>query len=172
MFSVDDPYTKTAIKRFRRKVNKVEEDKCWIFTGTTAVKGGYGQFYFRDKQVYSNRFALMIKLNRELKPKKFALHTCDNPPCCNPKHLYEGSHRRNMSDAVSRKRMRGSINSGNFQVGSRHRNALFLDKDIVYIRCLYKQGKTRTEISKEMKTSFMVIDRIVKGKTYADVVVT
>ena len=31
-------------------------------------------------------------------------HTCDNPPCCNPKHLLRGSQLDNIRDRVARGR--------------------------------------------------------------------
>ena len=33
------------------------------------------------------------------------IHSCDNPPCCNPRHLREATHLENMLDAAQRGRM-------------------------------------------------------------------
>ena len=37
----------------------------------------------------------------------WALHTCDNSLCCNPRHLYQGDHVQNMRDMAERGRMAG-----------------------------------------------------------------
>lgn len=37
-------------------------------------------------------------------PNGFLCHTCDNKRCCNPEHLYEGTHETNMHDMATRKR--------------------------------------------------------------------
>jgi hypothetical protein len=34
----------------------------------------------------------------------YVLHHCDNPPCCNPLHLYAGTQRQNIHDAIARGR--------------------------------------------------------------------
>jgi hypothetical protein len=49
-----------------------------------------------------HRLALERKLGRPIKPGYFALHTCDNPSCINPKHLYEGTPADNVRDLVQR----------------------------------------------------------------------
>lgn len=41
------------------------------------------------------------------------LHTCDNPPCCNPAHLYAGTQLQNMKDKVVRGRAARDLANGN-----------------------------------------------------------
>jgi hypothetical protein len=56
-------------------------------------KDGYGKW--GKAGVRANRVALELKLRRALHPGMQALHTCDTPECCNPEHLYEGTHAEN-----------------------------------------------------------------------------
>jgi HNH endonuclease len=53
-------------------------------------------------QKYATRLTLSHKLGRDILPKYEACHTCDNPKCVNPKHLYEGTHQDNMDDRAKR----------------------------------------------------------------------
>lgn len=67
---------------------------------------GYGTFEREGqwKQV-THRFSYEIHKGKI--PKGFEVcHSCDNPPCVNPKHLWIGTHRQNMEDAVRKGRIR------------------------------------------------------------------
>jgi len=48
----------------------------------------------------------------------FACHHCDNPPCCNPAHLFEGTNAENMRD---------SLNKGLAPIGERHHASVVTD---------------------------------------------
>lgn len=85
-------------------------EACWPWTGRRQSKradgaGGYGCFIRGGKTVYSHRWALELTLGRPLGPRMLACHTCDNPPCCNPAHLFEGTFTDNFRDAVAKGRV-------------------------------------------------------------------
>lgn len=94
------------------KVDVRNEVECWPWKGWTG-KGGYGRTEIADKSYYAHRVIFnlanpgVIKLEA---PKVgsseggFLLHSCDNPICCNPKHLFVGTHDDNMKDKVAKGR--------------------------------------------------------------------
>jgi HNH endonuclease len=41
-----------------------------------------------------------LELGRELERTEHVMHSCDNPPCCNPNHLSIGTHHENMIDSM------------------------------------------------------------------------
>jgi len=77
------------------RVEKEGHDGCWVFTGARD-KWGYGDLQRRGKHVQAHRWAW--KLLRGDPGKLDCLHTCHNPSCCNPDHLYLGTDVENGRD--------------------------------------------------------------------------
>lgn len=73
-------------------------DECWPWIGAVG-KDGYGSF----DGTQAHRMIYQA-LHGPLPPEVVVRHTCDNPPCCNPKHLITGSHADNVFDRVQRRR--------------------------------------------------------------------
>lgn len=86
--------------RFWAKVDKSSD--CWVWTGTHSANH-YGVFFLWGRRYYAHRVAYELAKG-PLKPGRLACHTCDNPPCCNPEHLYEGTPASNIADSILRER--------------------------------------------------------------------
>lgn len=115
-----------AIARIWPRVERRGPDQCWPWTGPLgkknrpSVTGGPG-----EKKAYAARFVLEEKLGRPLRPGHEACHSCDWPPCCNPSHLWEGTHAENVADRDAKGR----------QVrGGRHWFAKYTDEQVREIR--------------------------------------
>lgn len=82
-------------------------ESCWLWRGRRAGNG-YGEIKGRrgGKAVPAHRHALALTLGRALLSSELACHSCDVPLCCNPRHLYVGSHADNMADMARKGRGR------------------------------------------------------------------
>jgi hypothetical protein len=93
--------------RFWSKVDIRGPNECWPWKAYRTKKG-YGRFSFNGRKdhkvVRANRCAFF--LTHGYWPEN-GLHTCDNPPCCNPAHVYDGTPKQNTADMLSRGRARG-----------------------------------------------------------------
>lgn len=93
-------------KRFWERVNK-QPDGCWLWTGTTNLRG-YGILARNNTMQLAHRFS--YELHKGVIPDgMFVCHSCDNPPCVNPDHLWLGTNADNVSDMVAKGRARGRL---------------------------------------------------------------
>jgi len=91
-------------RRFFAKLQVYGPAMCWPWQGAR-TRGGYGHMKLPGsrKTIRASRLAY-IMFNGPLPKKKKVLHSCDNPPCCNPNHLTKSTQARNVKDAIERGR--------------------------------------------------------------------
>jgi len=139
--------------RFRKKINIKGKDECWEWQA--AVDScGYGRFGFRKELLSAHRFAWIIAFG-EIPSGIHVLHSCDNPPCCNPCHLFLGSHQDNMADRNNKGRSNGGSKSGEDNPACRYTN-----KDILKIREMLRKGHTQREVAFMFNTIQLIISAI------------
>lgn len=97
------------VERFWQKVDKsAGPDECWPRLGGRD-DSGYGVFYAANRKHKAHRWLLGHLRGAPLvggqSGVEDACHRCDNPPCVNPAHLYVGTRKRNIADAVGRGRL-------------------------------------------------------------------
>jgi hypothetical protein len=90
-------WTDKIIIEFWAFVKRGDPDECWPWIGSRNTKG-YGGFRRQRRLFMANRLSLELKLGRPLREGMCACHACDNPPCCNPDHLFEGTQADNLRD--------------------------------------------------------------------------
>jgi hypothetical protein len=101
---LEAPVDRTFEARFWAKVDTSGGvDACWPWLARRSARG-YGQFWIRGTNTSATRAALELKLGRPLSDDEQACHTCDNPPCVNPTHLFAGSAQDNMDDRATKGR--------------------------------------------------------------------
>jgi HNH endonuclease len=92
---------KTERERFWGKVDKSGD--CWEWQGSKRITG-HGNLYFRGKYTSASRVAYILT-HGEVPSGLEVCHECDNPPCCNPAHLWVGTHAENMQDCHAKGRI-------------------------------------------------------------------
>lgn len=95
-----DSLTEKDATRFWGKVQKRQPDQCWGFLGHRGARG-YGHFTVKrghkGRTMLAHRVAYFLHYGVD-PGKLLVCHSCDNPPCCNPAHLFKGTLLDNMRD--------------------------------------------------------------------------
>lgn len=147
-------------KRFRAKYTPGDENKCWPWQA--GMSDGYGEFWFDGRMHKANRIAYLMYYGGKLKDGIQVLHTCDNPKCVNPHHLFKGTHATNMEDKAAKgraSRLKGQNNPW----------SKLTDADVIRMRRLYK---TKRYLQKDLAKMFGLKDvghvsHILLGKGYS-----
>lgn len=123
LYNVTPPHNKIIISgddllRFWKFVNIEGKDDCWIWFGAKD-KDGYGRMSFirnKKKQMFrANRLAYFIS-NPDENTDLIVRHACNNPSCCNPKHLILGSYSDNAQDRVKSGRNYKGLNQEQIKI--------------------------------------------------------
>lgn len=141
--------------RFWQKVDKSGgPDACWPWTKTRNM-GGYGQFSVRHRHVLAHRMSFLLS-GGVIPSDLFVLHRCDNPPCCNPKHLFIGTNADNVLDRDNKNRQpRGEL------IG----NSKLSNQKVVALKMLRSFGWRYGTLSVFFGISHNQVYRICRGKS-------
>lgn len=146
--------------RFWQKVDKSGgPTACWPWTGKRD-QDNYGSFSTgHSKRAKAHRMA--IELTTGSAPEKLAVcHHCDNPPCCNPAHLFLGTRADNIRDMIDK---------GGFvplPPGEQHPVAKLSNAEVVEIKTKWASGAfSAIGLGSTYKVNRNTIYQIVKGQS-------
>lgn len=88
--------------RFWSKVDQRAPEACWPWRASRSING-YGRILLNGKLEVAPRIAWAITHGEDPGPYDVC-HSCDNPACCNPAHLWRGTRQQNLRDMVKKRR--------------------------------------------------------------------
>lgn len=141
------------------------EDACHPWLGTKS-REGYGMIYNQPTRRKERAHRMMYEILHGpiTDPELVVRHTCDNPPCCNPKHLLLGTRKQNAEDRGKRKRGREHRQSGEANT-----NAKLFDADVARVFAFRDQGWTQVRIAAEVGVKQPQVSRILNGASRSGV---
>lgn len=160
---LEGPIGRLRMMRFWSKVDMRGPDECWEWQARRNSKG-YGQFKLASYTMSTASRLALIGTRMEEPFGMLVLHICDNPPCCNPAHLYFGTVRQNTDDKVSR----GRATTGN-QAGASNGAAKLTEEQIALVVVRLKSGWANTTIAADLPVTHSMISLIRRGKMWRSV---
>lgn len=144
-----------AGKKYLRKpwlrVDRSDPHACWEWPAHKN-EDGYGISWFNNRTQKAHRVAWQM-VNGPIPRGVHICHTCDNPGCVNPAHLFAGTHADNMRDMARKCRGQSKLTM----------------KEAREIRMIYATGKFYPrEIGKHYGLSTSNIREILSNRTYRE----
>lgn len=158
-FKVIPELSKSDIARFWSKVSTASLGECWLWSGAPDADG-YGCFTIGGRATHSSFRAHRIAyvLSSGVDPLELKVcHSCDNPPCVNPAHLFLGTNLENVRDAARKGRM---------TKGEDQSNSVLTDASVAMLRAMYRAGVPTKEIVAASGVSEKAMTMAVTGRTW------
>lgn len=149
----------TDEQRFQRYVTEGDLDACWEWKGSRS-KSGYGHNPGLS-EVRAHRMSWVL-YKGPIPEGMNVLHKCDNPPCCNPNHLFLGTPKTNAED-------RDNKNRGVVPRGEQCHTAILTEEKVAHILLISSQGLSNQEIALLYGVRTKVIRRVVRCETWKHV---
>ncbi len=142
-------------ERFWAKVARANHLECWNWQASTD-KNGYGRFRVQGRDLRAHRVSYILAYGPIL-AGKFVCHSCDNPGCVNPAHLWAGSLQDNKDDCVQKKRV---------AFGGAHANTRLSAEAVRSIRMEWVPGtRSLSRLGRKYGVSHVQIRNIIYNKS-------
>jgi hypothetical protein len=151
-----------VLHRFWDKVQRAGPDDCWPWQANTN-RTGYGRFKIASRLSVTAHRVAWTAVNLRDPGELIVRHRCDNPPCCNPKHLEIGTPLDNARDKVERGRCR----SGN-QGGEKNGHATLTTEQVGQIVEAFRKGLNNQQIADRMPVGHSLVSRIRTGRSWRE----
>jgi hypothetical protein len=157
--------------RFWKNVEKGEG--CWLWKGL--LSAGYGQLRVGEKQIGAHRYSWELH-NGPIPEGLFICHRCDNRRCVRPDHLFLGTCRDNLLDALAKGRIAIGERSVSYtrpetrRRGSQNGLAKLTEEQVGEIRRRYAAGGvTQLSLAQQFGVDRTLISLIVRRKGWKHV---
>lgn len=167
------PIASVDAKRFWSYVTVAnDKDKCWVYNGYIDPRNGYGYFGYNDIRYRAHRVSYFLSTGED--PFQFVIcHSCDNPQCCNPSHLFKGTQADNLRDMHQKGRMGNGTKKiwvKNVRVCADSRFCKLTAEQVLSIRAEYAEGgMNQSQLASKYNVSRWAINSLINKRSWKTV---
>ena len=149
---------KDTLQKFNDRLSPEALTGCWLWNG--AYTGNGYPAFTPSHNGYDGAHRWAYRLYVGEVGDKLVCHSCDNPACVNPAHLFLGTHKDNQQDCSKKGRLGGRV-----RPGQRNGMAKLTNQQAEEIR---KAGKTltATQLAVSYEVCKQTICNILNGKSF------
>lgn len=136
---------------FYARITVDEQTGCHEFAKSSKGTGGYSSISYNGKVWRAHRLAYVFKYG-PIPDGLYVCHKCDNRKCCNPDHLFLGTHEDNTIDMLKKER---------------HYNMKLTTEQVISIREELKKGnRLGADLARKYGVTISCICDIKRGKSW------
>lgn len=145
--------TQDDIQRFMSKITE-RENGCWEWTGSRH-QIGHGYFSVGRSIIYAHRFSYVMA-HGDIPKDLYVCHSCDNPWCVNPKHLFAGTANDNTQDMMNKGR-------------NLYTTRRLSESEVIEMRTMYANGGvTIKDVADKFGVSRHSAGNVIRGKSHVE----
>lgn len=143
-------------ERYEESIIRLDgENACWIWKDSKQSKG-YGTTIYEGRQMPASR-AVYLEFVGPLSKDEQACHSCDNPPCCRPSHLFKGTALDNRLDSIAK---------GRYPHGESSATHKLSVAQVREIRQCAVAGLSKSAIARHLHLPRKTVSNVVLGRTW------
>lgn len=146
------------VERFLSRLDQRGPDECWPYLAKASTRSGHVQLWANGRQLLAHRYAYEHFIG-PIPEGLLVCHRCDNPPCCNPAHLFLGTVADNNADRDRKGRQRSVT-------GEDHGNTTLTADQVRAIRRALAEGTPQRRIAEAYGVHQGTISNIARRVTW------
>lgn len=160
----------TLESRFWQNVKVGVWKECWLWTARVN-RAGYGMASLGGRNLRASRVSYAIHNNMSVDDigELHVLHTCDNPICVNPDHLFLGTN----ADKVAKgrgKEHRAFKKPESYKKGEDAHDAKLTNEIVIVCRLARNRyGASISHLARKYKVSSTAMSNAIHGKTFRNI---
>jgi len=152
---MSQPILPITQERIEAKVLRIPEAGCWVWMGSTQVRG-YGEIISNNRKHLAHRASYEAFVGN-IPKGMYVCHACDNVACVNPNHLFLGTQKQNLQDMA---------NKGRSTRGAKNPMAKLDEYGVRQIKEGIKAGQSDSSLAKSWMVCRQTINNIRNKKVW------